>query len=116
MSLLRGASAEDRALRHLRGHGLELLTRNWRCRGGELDLVMLDRAALVVVEVRARSRSDYGGAVASIDARKHAHLVHAAQLFLAAHPQHAERELRFDVIAIEGGTLHWLKAAFDADG
>ncbi len=116
MSLLRGTDAEARALRHLQSQGLRLVERNWRCRGGELDLVMLDGPTLVIAEVRSRSRSDYGGALASVDARKRGHLVHATQLFLAAHPQYADCEVRFDVIAIDGTALHWLQAAFDADG
>lgn len=114
MSLLRGADAETRALRHLEARGLKLVARNWRCAGGELDLVMLDAAALVIVEVRARARSGYGDALESITARKRAHLVLAAQKFLAAHPAHAGREVRFDAVAIDDGALQWLRAAFDA--
>ena len=59
-----GRRAEDLALRHLECAGLRLLTRNYRCRGGEIDLVMLDAAArvLVLVEVRSRSRVDFGSA------------------------------------------------------
>lgn len=114
LNLRRGDAAEDRALRHLRDHRLELVARNWRCKGGELDLVMLDGEVLAIVEVRARGRSDYGSALDSIAARKQAHLIHAARSFLAAHPGHARREVRFDVVAIDGTALEWLKAAFDA--
>lgn len=115
MSWLRGADAETRALRHLEQAGLKLLARNWRCKGGELDLVMRDGDTLAIVEVRSRTRSGYGSALESVDARKRGHLVHAAQLFLAAHGEHAQREVRFDVVAFDGDQLHWLKAAFDAD-
>lgn len=114
MRLLRGADAESRALRHLEAEGLKLVARNWHCRGGELDLVMRDRETLVFVEVRSRARSDYGSALESITARKQAHLVLAAQKFLAAHPEHASRAMRFDAVAIDNGSLQWLKAAFDA--
>ncbi len=113
MSWLRGVDAETRALRHLERSGLTLVTRNWRCKGGELDLVMRDGAALAVIEVRSRARSDYGSALESVDARKQGRLVHATQLFLAAHPEHAQREVRFDVVTVEAGELQWLKAAFD---
>lgn len=116
MPLLRGADAEARALRHLRAHGLAPLARNWRGRRGELDLVMLDGEVLVIAEVRSRARTDYGSAVDTIDGRKQAHLVHAAREFLASHPEHADREVRFDVVAIDAGALEWLKAAFAADG
>ena len=62
----RGDAAEALALRHLQRQGLKLVERNWRCAGGELDLIMRDGDALVLVEVRARSRGDYGGAAASV--------------------------------------------------
>lgn len=113
MSWLRGVDAETRALRHLEARGLKLVTRNWRCKGGELDLVMTDGATLAVIEVRSRARSDYGSALESVDARKQGRLVHATQLFLAAHPEHAQREVRFDVVTLDGTDLQWLKAAFD---
>ncbi len=116
MSWLRGADAETRALRYLEAQGLKLLARNWRCKGGELDLVMRDGDVLAIVEVRSRGRADYGDAFESVDARKRAHLIHAASLFLAAHSEHASREVRFDVVALDGERLQWLKAAFDASG
>lgn len=111
-----GTDAETRALRYLERQGLKLVCRNWRGRGGELDLVMLDGVALVIVEVRSRSPSAYGDALDSIDRRKRGRVILAARQFLAAHPQHAEREVRFDAIGIDAGQLRWLQAAFDADG
>ena len=65
-----GRSAEALALRHLCDQGLRLLTRNWSCRSGELDLVMLDGDTVVFVEVRYRRYAAWGGALESIDARK----------------------------------------------
>lgn len=115
MNWLRGADAEARALRHLESQGLKLVTRNWRCKGGELDLVMRDGEALAIVEVRSRARADFGSALESVDARKRGHLIRAAQLFLASHAEHARREIRFDVVALDGDRLQWLKAAFDGD-
>ncbi|WP_436286662.1 YraN family protein [Solimonas marina] len=108
-----GAAAEDAALRLLERRGLKLVARNVRFRGGELDLVMRDGSTLVVVEVRARSPSRYAGALESIDARKRGRIVQATQLFLAAHPQHAERPLRFDVVAYDGSDVQWIENAFD---
>lgn len=111
----RGAAAEARALRALRATGLQLLARNWRCQRGELDLVMCDGETLVFVEVRARSREDFGGAAASIDGRKRTRLIAAARAFLAAHPEHSARPARFDVVAFEhDGEPRWLRDAFDA--
>ena len=114
---LRGAEAEARAQHHLEQQGLKLVTRNWRCPGGELDLVMRDRDTLVLVEVRKRSRSDYGDAFASVHGRKRGRLIHAARMFLAEHPQYGKSPVRFDVVAIDGSdAVEWLTAAFDAEG
>ncbi len=113
----RGAEAETLALQHLQQRGLKLVARNWRCPGGELDLVMRERDTLVTVEVRKRSRSDYGDAFESVHGRKRGRLIHAARLFLAAHPQYSRSPVRFDVVAVDGAdTVEWLTAAFEAEG
>lgn len=111
---MNGSAAEDAALRLLQSRGLKLVARNVRFRGGELDLVMRDGETLVIVEVRARGASRYASAVESVDARKRAKILLAAQLFVAAHPEHAERALRFDVVAYDEGRAQWLAGAFDA--
>lgn len=103
----RGREAEDRALRYLVQQGLRLVTRNFRCRGGEIDLIMQHGCELVFVEVRSRASASHGGAAASITARKQARLVLAAQIFLQRY-RHLP-PCRFDVIAIEGTALHWLR-------
>ena len=108
-----GAAAEDAALRYLQQRGLKLQARNARFKGGELDLVMRDGDTLVVVEVRARRSSRFASAAESIDARKRARIILATQLYLAAHPQQAERALRFDVVAIDDGRPQWIRGAFD---
>jgi putative endonuclease len=108
-----GAIAEARAEAHLSGQGLSTIARNVRYRGGEIDLVMRDGLEWVFVEVRSRTRDAFGGAAASIDARKRARLALAARLFLLA--RFGQREwpaCRFDVVAIDGGRLHWIRAAF----
>lgn len=85
-----GQAAEDHALEHLRGQGLRLLARNWRCKGGELDLVMLDADTVVFVEVRYRLHAGFGGALGSIDGRKQKRLTLAANLFLQSEPRWAK--------------------------
>lgn len=110
-----GARAEDGALRLLQERGLRLVARNFRCRGGELDLVLLDGATLVIVEVRARGRSRLVSAAESVDSRKQARIVLATQMFLVKHPRHAQRSLRFDVVAFDQGNApQWIQSAFDA--
>lgn len=77
---------------------------------------MRQQDTLVLVEVRKRGRNDYGGAFASVHGRKRGRIVHAARMFLAAHPQYARSEVRFDVVAVDGaGAVEWLTAAFTAE-
>lgn len=112
---MNGSEAEDRALHHLQKRGLKLLSRNYRCRGGELDLVMRDGDTLAVIEVRSRSHPGYATAAESVDARKQRRIVLATQMFLVAHPQHDSLPVRFDVVAFDGADrLDWITAAFDA--
>ncbi|SEJ15099.1 YraN family protein [Pseudomonas sp. NFR16] len=114
-----GREAEAYALRHLKQHGLQLITQNWLCRRGELDLVMLDGDTVVFVEVRYRRHAGWGGALESVDFRKQEKLTLAAQSFLQSESKWADSPCRFDVVAINGdpGTapaLNWLKNAFDS--
>jgi putative endonuclease len=110
-----GSGAEARALDYLQGQGLRLLARNWRCKLGELDLVMQDGDTVAVVEVRSRARADRGSAAETIDARKQARLVRATRVWLARRPDLAERPLRFDVVTLDGGALEWRREAFDVE-
>ena len=109
-----GSHAEEQALRYLQQHGLKLLSRNWRCKLGELDLVMQDGETVAVIEVRSRARGDWGAAAETIDARKQARLVRATRLWLARRPELAEQPLRFDVVTLDAGNLEWRREAFDA--
>jgi putative endonuclease len=114
---MNGAAAEDLALRHLQGKGLKTVARNWRCRGGELDLVMREGETLVVAEVRKRSSESFGGAAASVDARKRERIIQSTQRFLLEHPEFEDAPVRFDVVALDrSDRIEWIKAAFDSDG
>jgi putative endonuclease len=114
-----GKSAEDQAWALLQRAGLSLVERNYRvargprARGGEIDLICRERdGTLVFVEVRARADTTHGGAAASVGAAKRESLVFAAQCFLPSMP--SLPPCRFDVVAIDGERVEWLKAAFDA--
>lgn len=117
-----GALWEDAALAHLRGAGLHPLTRNFTCRVGEIDLVMLDKTSregsTVFVEVRYRNASARGDGRASVGAAKRAKLLRAAALYLQAHPKLAAQPCRFDVIGCSGTPeqpqFDWTRNAFDA--
>lgn len=107
-----GAEAERRAADYLVHRGLVMVTRNYRCRGGEIDLVMRDGPTLVFVEVRARSKSRFGGAADSITTRKQARVILAARHYLARHG--LDVPCRFDALLLDGDRLEWIKSAFDA--
>jgi putative endonuclease len=114
-----GDRAETLALEHLQRHGLALLSRNYRvargprARGGEIDLILRERDGTVVfVEVRSRADATFGGALASVTARKQQRLVLAAHHYLAGLVRLPP--CRFDVVAIDGATVQWVRAAFDA--
>ena len=104
-----GAAAESLAADFLAARGLELVERNFRVRGGEIDLVCRGCGGIVFVEVRSRSSGAYGGAAASITAAKQARLTLAARHWLA---RHGEQACRFDCVLIEGGRIEWLQNAF----
>jgi putative endonuclease len=108
-----GQQAEARALAHLERQGLALVVRNYRCKGGEIDLVMrAPDGTLVFVEVRARRGNAFGGAAASVTHGKQRRILQAANHYLAA-LDHAP-PCRLDVVAIEPGRLTWLQDAFGA--
>ena len=111
-----GDAAEEAALRYLQRAGLRLVERNYRTPGrggGEIDLIMQDRAGTTVfLEVRSRRNAAHGGAAASIGASKRRRIVFAARHYLAR-----LREVppcRFDVVVMDGENIEWLCAAFDA--
>ncbi len=111
-----GRQGEEQALDFLHARGLALRARNYRCRRGEIDLIMAHRDALVFVEVRRRRSADFGGAAASIDRGKRQRLGACAERYLQEHPGH-EGPCRFDVVAIEGegpgARIHWIQGAFE---
>jgi len=113
-----GAAFEQRAGVELERAGLKPLARNYTTRHGEIDLVMQDRDTVVFVEVRYRERAGHGDALASVTRSKQDKLIRTAQLWLAAHPQHAQRPCRFDVVSYDGpaadARMQWLRGAFEA--
>lgn len=117
MSIEIGNLAEQQACQYLTQQGLILVCHNYRCRLGEIDLIMQDVENLVFVEVRARSSSVYGGALASVTTAKKKKLIRAASLYLLEHKLFDKVATRFDVLSIEGSlsTITWLKNAFGTD-
>lgn len=99
----RGRAGEARAARHLQDAGWRLLSRNWRCPQGEVDLVASRDRVIAVVEVKTRRSDRYGHPLEAVDDRKRRRLWRLAYAWMAAHPDAVQgRQVRIDVIAITG--------------
>jgi len=113
-----GRHAEQQAYRYLLEHGLRPVARNFRGRGGEIDLIMLDNDCLAFVEVRYRSTSRFTDPLLTVNYRKQHKLVRTAMLFTSRHRVYANHVMRFDVVAIDGdsgGGIRWIRDAFRPD-
>ena len=111
-----GRRGEDLASLLLEENLLRILDRNVRYKDGEIDIVALDGATTVFVEVKRRRDSALGAPAEAVTVLKRRRVVRAARRWLAAHPGRA-RSVRFDVVAVEGDppAVTWIKAAFDSD-
>ncbi len=119
-----GDAAEQAALHFLERHGLSLVQRNFRCKVGEIDLIMQDGLTLVFVEVRFRQNSRFGDGAASVTWHKQQRLIRAAQHYLQR-SRRTEHPCRFDVLSAtstQSATHHssdtiqfdWIKNAIDS--
>ena len=116
----KGQEQEARACRYLQTRGLVLRERNYRCRHGEIDLIMDDGDTVVFVEVRYRANPLFAGGAETVDRRKQSKLAAAAAHYLQGHHDAARRPARFDVVALvpedDGRAPDWIKNAFQVEG
>ncbi len=114
---VKGTWAEEIALTHLLEYGLTVRTRNYRCKLGEIDLIMLDGETLVFVEVRFRSNPGFGDGAESIDRRKRRRIIAAAQHYLLRHTTPEQYPCRFDVVSLSTRKgqpmVDWIQNAFE---
>ncbi|MDO8926867.1 MAG: YraN family protein [Sideroxyarcus sp.] len=107
-----GVQAEQLAAQFLQRQGLTLVETNYRCRFGEIDLILREGQTLVFAEVRQRSRGDFGGAAASIDMHKQQRLILTAQQYLTSLPRIPP--CRFDALLLDAASnIEWVKNAFE---
>jgi putative endonuclease len=107
-----GQQAEQQALDYLQSRGLKLQERNFRCKTGEIDLVMRDAETLVFVEVRFRQSNDFGHALETVTQKKQRKLIASANRYLQV--KHIDSACRFDIIALNGSgsvPIEWIKNA-----
>jgi len=112
-SKFKGREGEQYAEAYLQGQGLFLVERNYRCRFGEIDLIMREGEVVVFIEVRMRASQAFGGAASSITLSKQGKLMRTARLYLAS--LKSVPECRFDVVllsGVKGEGMEWIKNAF----
>jgi len=108
----RGRAGEDRAAEHLVRHGLEIIERNVTAAGVEIDLVGRDGDTIVFIEVRGRADDRRGHPFETIDARKRSRLRRGATGWLVRRDLWERVAVRFDVVALVGDDIEWLRDAF----
>ncbi|WP_028469795.1 YraN family protein [Neptunomonas japonica] len=112
----RGKDAETKAWHWLIQQGLKPVTRNYLCKLGEIDLILVDNNTLVFAEVRYRTHKHFGGAANSVTTTKQKKIIRTAQHFLMTHSHFQQHNCRFDVIAYETPSEEnkpvWYKDAF----
>lgn len=115
-----GQRAEDEAYKYLIRKGLKAVTRNYRCKYGEIDLIMQDDNTLVFIEVRYRKNIRFGSSAETVTIGKQKKLIIAAQHFMQSEPKRQSGPCRFDVVALSPGTtlknsglaIDWIRNAF----
>lgn len=120
LAMVKGQKSERQAEQFLKSQGLTLVERNYRCKLGEIDLIMRHDEVLVFVEVRYRKQQEYGSASETVDARKQRKLIRTAQHYLQVQFGGNEPACRFDVVGIRGNQtpqsgqnpIEWLANAF----
>lgn len=111
-----GFAKEEEAARYLRGNGYLILTKNFYCRFGEIDIVAKKGPACVFVEVKYRREDGYGRPEAAVDYRKRRKIIKTADYYRITHPMPAGTQFRFDVISVTGSKLKHYENAFGYDG
>jgi putative endonuclease len=111
-NLSSGFISENQACHYLQAKGLRLISKNYRCPYGEIDLIMQEKNTLVFVEVRLRTHTAFGNAFESIDSRKQQKLLKSATHYLQKNQLLDKVDCRFDVVGFSNNTIEWMKDAF----
>lgn len=107
-----GADKEEMACQYLVENGIKIRERNFRCRQGEIDIIGCDGEYLVFFEIKYRKNISMGSAAYAVDYRKQKKICKVADYYRMIHKCPGDMPLRFDVIAIDGSEIQWLKNAF----
>ena len=107
-----GAEWERQAAEYLAKCGVRIAELNFRCRQGEIDLIGYHQGYLVFVEVKYRSTAQKGHALEAVDYRKQCRICRAADYYRYTHKMGDNVSVRYDVVGIQGGEVHWIQNAF----
>lgn len=107
-----GADWEEKAAEYLRGFGFRIVRRNYRVRQGEIDIIGYHEGYLVFVEVKHRSSADKGHAAEAVGPGKQRKICRVADYYRYAHGLGDAAAVRYDVVAVQGGSVEWLQNAF----
>lgn len=116
-----GNNYEDLACRYICENGAGIITRNFRCRSGEIDIIAMDNGCLIFAEVKYRAKSSYGHPEDAVNYRKQHTICRVSDYFRMKNGIYSDIPIRYDVITVESGTsgearIRWLKNAFDYSG
>src|SRR3990167_8303956 len=114
LNLLAGKAAEQKACEFLLKQGLTLISKNYRCKQGEIDLIMRDGQDIVFIEIRLRTNKNFGSAIESINESKQKKILRTAIHFLRGRQWLHTKNCRFDVIGMSDNHFEWIKNAFTA--
>ena len=107
---------ENIAYKYLVQNKLKKVKKNFNCKAGEVDLIMLDQKTLVFIEVKYRKESDWVTGLEAVTKTKQKRIIKAAKLFLLQNKQYKDLNCRFDVVSIQGDKqnpeINWIENAF----
>lgn len=109
----KGAQKEDQVCARLFSEGVKIVERNFRNRQGEIDIIGYDREYLVFFEVKYRSGNSKGSAAEAVGYAKQRKICRVADYYRALHHCPEDTPIRFDVVAVDGEQVNWIKDAFD---
>ena len=108
----KGAQKEEQVCAYLLSNGVKIKERNFKCRQGEIDIIGYDEGFLVFFEVKYRSSLSMGSAAEAVGVAKQKRICRVADYYRMIHRYSDDTPIRFDVVAIDGENLRWIKNAF----
>ncbi|WP_298634805.1 YraN family protein [uncultured Umboniibacter sp.] len=114
-SVAKGAEYEAHIAQYLTENGVDIVTTNYRCRYGEIDIIASSQESLIFVEVKYRSANTFGRPEDYLTSAKQQKLIKAAHHFLCENQEYQNQPLRFDLITNENKEITWIRNAIDCE-